>query len=214
MYAASHFAEQRIDVLQAFIGERPFGALVVSTPGGLVASHVPFVFDPAPAPYGTLRCHVARANPIWREFDASVPALAIFQDIDAYISPSAYATKRETGKVVPTYNYVAVHATGRMRAIDDREWLRALVEKLTASFESKRVDPWHVSDAPADYIDAMLSAIVGLEIALESLAGSVKASQNRPAADRDGVVRALRVEGGENALAMASLVEARSAAKR
>jgi transcriptional regulator len=182
---------------------------VTVTPGGLDANHIPFEVDPEPAPLGTLRGHVARANPVWRDSrDAEV--LVIFQGPGAYISPAWYPTKQESGKVVPTWNYAVVHAHGRLRAIEDRAWLRAFVETLTNRHEAGRATPWQVADAPADYIESMLGGIVGIEVAVSRLAGKWKVSQNRPAHDRTGVVEGLSREGGAAAVAMADIVRARN----
>jgi transcriptional regulator len=148
---------------------------------------------------------MARANPQWRTL-SDTPALAIFQGPSAYVSPAWYATKRETGKVVPTWNYAVVHAHGPVRVIHDRDWLRTFVTRLTRRHEAARPDPWQVSDAPADYIDTQLAAIVGIEMPIARLEGKWKVSQNRPPADRAGVVEGLRSEGGDAAAAIAELV--------
>ena len=177
---------------------------------GLVANHVPFVLDAAAGPLGTLRGHVARANGQWREFRRDVEALVIFQGPQSYVTPSWYATKQETGKVVPTWNYAVVHVYGVIRAIEDGNWLRDQIERLTALQESARAEPWAVSDAPGGFIDAMMKAIVGIEIDITRLEGKWKVSQNRPAADRQGVAQGLRTEGveeSEESIAMAQLVE-------
>ncbi|MCX7961038.1 MAG: FMN-binding negative transcriptional regulator [Burkholderiales bacterium] len=206
MYLPDHFAETRVAVLHALIRAFPLGTLVTLGPEGPEANHIPFELDPAPAPFGTLRAHVARANPLWRGLSREPRALAIFQGPQAYVSPSWYPSKREHGKVVPTWNYAVVHARGTLRAIEDRAWLRALVERLTDRHEAGRAAPWTVGDAPADYVERMLEAIVGVELTVTSLAGKWKASQNRTAADRAGVVDGLRGEGSDAAAAMAELV--------
>ena len=206
MYLPKHFEETRVEVLHQLIHAHPLGALVTMTPDGLDANHIPFEVDPSPAPFGTLRGHVARANPVWRDASRDVEALVIFQGPGLYISPSWYATKRETAKVVPTWNYVVVHAHGALRVIDNRDWLRDFVEKLTNRHEAGRREPWKVTDAPADFIDKQLGAIVGIEVPMTRLIGKWKVSQNRPAADRHGVVEALRQEGDHAAAAMADLV--------
>ena len=207
MYVPAHFEETRFEVLQQLIHEHSLAALVTLGPSGLDANHIPLELDPQPAPFGTLRGHVARGNPVWRDFSRDVEALAIFQGPQAYISPAWYPTKQETGKVVPTYNYVVVHAYGPVRIIEDRAWLRGLVERLTNRHEAGRPVPWKVTDAPADFVEQMLGAIVGIEIPLTRLVGKWKVSQNRPAADREGVVQALRGSNEGEARAMASLVE-------
>lgn len=204
MYLPKHFEETRVDVLHGLIRAHPLGALVTAGAGGLEANHVPFEIDPDPAPFGTLRAHVARANPVWR--DGAGDALVLFQGPEIYVTPSWYPTKRESGKVVPTWNYVAVHAYGRLRAIDDPAWLRAFVTRLTDRHEARRAAPWKVSDAPGDYVDQLLAAIVGIELPVARLLGKWKVSQNRPAADRAGVVAGLEGDGGDAARAMAAAV--------
>jgi transcriptional regulator len=163
-------------------------------------------------PYGTLRCHVARANPVWQRVAAApdVQSLVVFQGADAYISPSWYATKREHGKVVPTWNYATVHVMGAPRVVEDTAWLRSLVETLTTKHESPRPQPWAVDDAPADYVEAMLRAIVGIEIPIMSIAGKWKVSQNHPAANQRGVADGLHGDGSDTtARDMAELVRER-----
>ena len=206
MYAPKHFEETRVDVLHDLIRTYPFGALVTLGPGGLDANHIPFEIDPGPAPFGTLRGHVARANPVWRDVAPDAAALVIFQGVDGYVSPAWYPTKAETGKVVPTWNYAVVHAHGVPRFIDDRAWLRAFVEKLTSRHEAARPEPWKITDAPADYIDKQVGAIIGLEMPITRLIGKWKVSQNRPPEDQDGVVQGLLRERGESGAAMADLV--------
>ena len=206
MYVPSHFAESRVDVLHDLIRTHPFGALVVLASDGLDANHIPFEIDPEPAPFGTLRAHVARANPVWRDFSSQVDALVMFQGAHAYISPAWYATKKEHGKVVPTWNYAVVHAHGPLRVIDDRNWLRQFVGKLTDRHEATRSDPWKVTDAPADFIDTMVAAIIGIEIPIAKLTGKWKVSQNRPEKDRAGVIEALVDLPSDLATSMAQLV--------
>lgn len=207
MYLPSHFEETRVDVMRELVRNHALGALVTSGTGGLTANHVPFLLDTEPGPFGTLRAHVARANPVWREFSADVEALVIFQGPQTYITPSWYATKKESGKVVPTYNYMVVHAHGVMRAIDDAVWLREFVGRLTDRMESTRAQPWAVTDAPEAFIAAQLRAIVGIEIKLTRLVGKWKVSQNRNDVDREGVVAGLREAGGVNLEKMADAVE-------
>lgn len=207
MYVPSHFEETRTDVLHQLVRDQPFAVLVTHTPDGLDANHIPLELDPAPAPLGTLRGHVSRANPMWRTSSPAVEALAIFQGPDSYITPAWYATKRETGKVVPTWNYAVVHAYGPLRVIDDPAWLRALVERLTTRHEAGRPDPWQVSDAPADYVAATIRGIVGIELPITRLVGKWKVSQNRSEPDRAGVAAGLQSLGDPGATAMAELVE-------
>ncbi|MBI4340188.1 MAG: FMN-binding negative transcriptional regulator [Chloroflexi bacterium] len=206
MYLPKHFEETRVEVLHGLIRAYPFGTLATLTARGLDANHIPFEVDPDPSPFGTLRGHVARANPVWRETSPGAEALVIFQGPDTFISPSWYRTKRETGKVVPTWNYAVVHAHGTPRFIDDRTWLRGFVEKLTDRHEARRREPWKVTDAPADYIDKQIGAIIGLEIPITRLIGKWKVSQNRPPHDRAGVVEGLMRDAQRSAEVMAELV--------
>jgi transcriptional regulator len=206
MYLPRLFEETRVDVLHGLVRAHPLGALVTLGPDGLEANHLPFEIDPDPAPFGTLRGHVARANPVWRELSRGADALAIFQGAATYVSPSWYPSKQAGGKVVPTWNYAVVHAYGPLRAVDDAAWLRAFVERLTNRHEARRAAPWHVTDAPADYVDRMVTAIVGIELPVIRFLGKWKASQNRTAQDRAGVVAGLEQDGGEAARAMAALV--------
>lgn len=206
MYLPSHFKEDRPDVLRGLIADHPLGALVTLGPDGIEGNHIPFLHDPDPAPHGTLRGHVARSNPVWRDVAKDVEALVIFQGPQTYITPSWYGRKQQTGKVVPTWNYLVLHAYGPLRAIEDPAWLRGFVERLTNRFESARSEPWRITDAPADFIDMQLKAIVGIEIPVKRLIGKWKVSQNQPAADREGVVRGLRDMADPNARAVADWV--------
>jgi transcriptional regulator len=208
MYLPAQFGETRIEALHQLVRRHDFGTLVVLGPDGLNANHLPFDLDPEPPPYGTLRAHVSRGNPLWREFSPDVEALAVFQGPQAYISPSWYPTKQETGKVVPTFNYMVVHGYGRLRVIEERAWLRALVGRLTDRHEAARQAPWQVSDAPEDYLERQLEAIVGLEMPLSKLVGKWKLSQNRPRTDCKGVVDGLRTQVDDaDALAIAESVQ-------
>lgn len=208
MYLPAHFEETRRDVILDFVRDHPFGLLVTHSADGIAANGLPFMLDvgPADGPLGTLRGHVARSNPVWREAVAAPTALVVFQGPQAYISPSGYASKREHGKVVPTWNYVMVQARGSLRAVQDAGWLRAFVGRLTTRHEASRSHPWGVDDAPKDFIDTMLLAIVGIEIELTDLSGKWKASQNRSTADRAGVAQELGLLGNDNARAMARQV--------
>lgn len=201
MYVPAHFKEDRVEVLHEAIRAIALGTLVTSGASGLEATHAPMLIDPTPAPFGTLLGHVARANPHWRSVAGEAKALAIFLGPEAYISPGWYPTKQQTGKVVPTWNYVAIHASGKLRFFDDAERLRAIVTRLTDTHEAPRAEPWQVTDAPADYVDAMLKAIVGFELVIETLEGKWKMSQNRPPQDQAGVVDGLAREGGPAAVA-------------
>ena len=206
MYRVAAFSEDRVAVMHALIHAHPLATLVTAAGGALEANHIPMLIDPAPAPHGTLRGHVARANPLWRERHEGIEALAVFQGPQAYVTPSWYPAKRDTGKVVPTWNYAVVHARGPLVVRDDRAWLRDLVSRLTDLQEAGLPQPWGIADAPADYIERMLEAIVGIEIPVVQLQGKWKVSQNQPAVNRAGVVAGLRDQGTDDALAMADLV--------
>jgi transcriptional regulator len=195
LYVPPLFKEDRVDVLHAAIRGSGLATLVTLTADGLIASHVPMLLDLEPAPYGTLLGHVARPNPQGRGAVAGVQALAIFQGPDAYVTPSWYATKRANGKVVPTWNYVAIHAYGPVEFFDAPDRLRAIVTRLTERQEAARAEPWAVSDAPPDFIDGMLRGIVGFALPIARLEGKWKMSQNRPAEDRAGVATGLEVDG-------------------
>ncbi|MCC7326581.1 MAG: FMN-binding negative transcriptional regulator [Burkholderiales bacterium] len=213
MYLPSHFEEPRGDALRELIRSHPLGTLITQDRNGaLQADPIPFLLDAGPGEHGTLLGHVARANPLWRESRDEIDALVVFHGAQSYISPGWYPSKTLHGKAVPTWNYLIVQARGRLRAIDDRAWLRAFVTRLTERHEARQVMPWHVTDAPADYIESMLGAIIGIEIELGSLVGKWKASQNRDADDRAGVVDGLTVlaerDGDAQAAAMATVVAA------
>lgn len=205
MYQPPHHREDRLEVQHALIRSHPFGTLITLGSDGLVANSIPFILEPA-APFGVLKGHVARANSQWRDFDRAIEALVVFQGAQTYITPSWYATKRETGKVVPTWNYQMVHAWGPMRAVEDRDWLAAQIAALTHQQEDARAESWAVSDAPPRFVEAQLKGIVGIEIPITRIEGKWKVSQNRPEADRIGVVAGLRADGGEDRLTMAELV--------
>jgi transcriptional regulator len=206
MYEPPLHREQDLAKLHALIRARPLGLLVSHGPQGLLANAVPFLVDPAASKLGTLKAHIARANPQWRDLRASREALVVFQGVDHYVSPSWYATKRETHKVVPTWNYVMVQARGAARIIEDDEWLQRQIEALTASQEASRETPWAVGDAPADFIGLQRKAIVGIEIEIADIRGKWKTSQNRSAGDRAGVVEGLEALGDDEAVAMAAIV--------
>ena len=190
MYQPPHFKEERLEVQHALIKAHPYGLLISVGAEGPEANGAPFLLDSVAGALGTLKLHLARANPQWRGLDGQ-KVLCVFQGPMAYVSPSHYETKRETGKVVPTWNYVMVQARGVARVHEDASWLRAQVSALTDKHEKGRAEPWAVSDAPPTYIDSQLKGIVGMEIAIESIAGKWKVSQNRPEADRRGVAAGL-----------------------
>ncbi len=208
MYQPQHHREDDPAVQHALIRAHPLGLLVTAGAGGLEANPIPFVLDAAAGARAVLRGHLARANRQWRDFDPSIEALVVFQGAEAYITPSWYATKAETGKVVPTWNYAIVQAYGALRVIEDADWLRRQIDALTLAQEGARPAPWQVADAPEPFVAAMLRGIVGIEIEIARIEGKWKVSQNRPEADQKGVVDGLRRERGATAAAMAELVEA------
>jgi len=207
MYLPNAFEESRAEMLHAFLRAHPLAAIVMHADGELCADHIPLILQPHPAPNGRLLGHVARANPLWRRAGDGAACLAVFRGVDRYISPNAYATKAQTGKVVPTWNYEAVHVNGTIRAIDDRAWLRDFLETLTHEHECTQPRPWRIDDAPADYIEAMLGAVVGIEITVQRVTGKAKLSQNQPAENRRSLIAALRSAGDASSVAMADAIE-------
>ena len=206
MYLPKHFEETDGAVLHALIRSHPLSTWAMNSPAGLVVNHVPFLWSAEGGAHGTLVGHVARANPVWQ---SPGPSVVVFQGAEAYISPSWYPGKTQHGKVVPTWNYAVVHAHGTPRAIEDPEWLRDLVTRLTVEHESHQAVPWKVADAPRDYIDKMLGAIVGIEIPIVSLVGKWKISQNRPRTDQEGVVAGLGLRGDSRSQEMGDLISQR-----
>lgn len=209
MYQPPHHREDSLDVQHALMRAHPLGTLITLGAGGLVANAIPFILDASRGRFGVLQAHLARANGQWRDFDPAVEALVIFQGADSYITPSWYATKRQTGKVVPTWNYAIVHAYGPIQVIEDRDWLAAQIADLTAAREASRPEPWAVDDAPPAFIQSQIKGIVGLEIPISRIEGKWKVSQNRPEADRRGVVDGLRALQDDESAAMAALVAER-----
>jgi transcriptional regulator len=205
LYEPPLHRNENLPDLHALIKERVFGLMISNGAEGLVASSVPFVLDTAGTELGTLKVHLARANSQWRDLEASPDVLIVFQGHDHYITPSWYETKRETGKVVPTWNYTMVQAKGRAKVMDDA-WLGQQIEELTQALEQRREHSWAVGDAPADFIAMQRRAIVGLEIEILDIRGKWKTSQNRNAADREGVVAGLEAMGDEDSRAMAGIV--------
>ena len=194
MYIPKHFAVDDVPEMHALMRARPLATLVSHGPDGLNANHIPLLLAQA-APWGKLQGHVARANPLWKAGNVAGEVLVVFQGEESYISPSGYATKAEHGKVVPTWNYAAVHAYGELRVIDDPQWIFAQISALTATNEAALPQPWGVTDAPADYIEKMLGAIVGIEITITRLLGKWKVSQNQPAENQASLIAALEKAG-------------------
>ena len=207
MYRPKHFEEQRQQALLDLIERYPLATIVYSYDGKLAANHAPMLFFGCDEGSDVLRGHVARANPLWKGVGDGLPTLAVFNGPDAYVSPNFYPTKRETGEVVPTWNFAVAHVHGSLRAIDDVEWLRAFVVELTNRNEAKHTQPWAVSDAPASYIDMMLGAIVGIELVIERVEGKFKLSQNRSEADQAGVISGLGISHDHRDVEVADLMK-------
>lgn len=191
MYLPQHFAETSPEELHRIIRENPLGMLVTHSAGGLDANHVPFELEAASGGAGTLQAHVARANPLWTEFPDGADVMVVFRGAQGYVSPSWYPSKQQTHRHVPTWNYEVVHAHGRLRIVDDEKFVRSLVARLTRRHEAAEPQPWKMGDAPRDYIEQMLGAIVGIEVEVLRLEGKRKLGQNREAGDVAGAVRAL-----------------------
>jgi transcriptional regulator len=208
MYIPKQFEEPRVDVMHELIRARPLATLVTLSSNGLNANHIPLHLLESPAPFGTLQGHVARANPILNDLENNIEVLAIFHGPDAYITPSWYATKKETGKVVPTWNYAVVHAYGYVRVVDDAAWLRAQLEALTTHNEASFSEPWAVSDAPHEFTEKLIGNIVGFEMVISRLSGKWKVSQNQPQQNQSSVAEGLKASGHQDSSAMAVLVEA------
>jgi transcriptional regulator len=204
MYLPPQFEQPNIAVMHELMRTRSLATLVTTGSDGLNANHIPLHLSATPEPFGVLRGHVARSNPILNELNFDVDALAIFHGPDAYISSSWYATKQQAGKVVPTWNYTVVHAYGRLRIIDDAVWLRAQLEALTAQHEAELPDPWAMSDAPEDFTEKLLGAVVGIEMIITRLSGKWKVSQNQPLQNQHSVIQGLTASGK---VAMAELVK-------
>jgi transcriptional regulator len=206
MYLPKHHEESDLAVLHALIKAHPLGAWVIQSEGELVVNHIPLLLDPTRGKYGTLVGHVARANPAWKSFSTTSNSIVIFQGAESYISPSWYPSKHAHGKVVPTWNYAVVHAHGIPRAIEDRDWLLAHLTQMTNEHESKRALPWKVSDAPQNFTDQLMQAIVGIEIPIGKLVGKWKVHQHRSDAEKLGVVAGLQGRGDSQSEDMAALV--------
>ncbi|WP_434701357.1 FMN-binding negative transcriptional regulator [Pseudomonas sp. D1-36] len=187
MYNPKAFAVQNIPQLHQMMNDCRLAVLVTQGEHGLQASHLPLLLDTRQGPHGSLRGHMARANPQWRDLEAGAEALVIFPGADAYVSPGLYPSKAEHGKVVPTWNYLAVHAYGTAEVFSDAHRLREVVGALTERHETGRAQPWKLDDAPAEYVEAMLKAIVGFSLPIQRLEGKRKLSQNRSPEDIAGV---------------------------
>lgn len=205
MYEPPHFRDDDLDAQHGLIEAYPLGLMISAGPEGIIANPIPFILYRGDGERGTLRCHLAKANPQWQALAETPAALVVFQGSQSYVTPSWYPTKAETEKVVPTWNYAMVQARGQARVVSDAAWLHANVSALTDQQEGQRQKPWSVSDAPEPFIAAQLKGIVGIEIAIETISGKFKVSQNRPVADRAGVAEGL----AESNPAMAAMVRER-----
>ena len=194
MYQPSAFREERLETLHALIRAHPLATLITAGTRGLIANLVPFTLADT-GDKGTLRAHVAKANDQIDALKSGAETLVVFQGPEAYITPSWYASKKEHGRVVPTWNYVVVQVRGTPRVIDDTAWLRSQIGALTSSQENHRAEPWKVADAPAAFIDGQIKAIIGVEIPILTIEGKWKVSQNRSTDDRQGVCEGLLAEG-------------------
>ncbi|WP_440534615.1 FMN-binding negative transcriptional regulator [Variovorax sp. YR566] len=195
MYVSPHFDESRTEVLHDLIAKHPFGILFTHGKSGLDANHIPFELNAKEGAKGVLHCHVARKNPVWQDIVNGDEVLVVFQAADAYISPQWFPSKHEFHKQVPTWNYIVVHAYGRVTIRDDERYVRGMVARLTRTHEASQPVPWKMTDGPKDYIDMMLAAIVGVEIEVTRLVGKTKVSQNREVRDLVGAGNALNAKG-------------------
>lgn len=207
MYVPDHFAEPNTEVLHELIKRHPFGMLVTHGASGLDANHIPFELNSQQGENGVLTAHVARANPVWQDVSTGDEVLVVFRAADAYVSPNWYPSKHASHKQVPTWNYMVVHAHGRITIRDDERFVRGLVARLTRTHEASQPIPWKMTDSPKEFIDAMLKSIVGLEIEIIRLVGKSKLSQNKDVDDMRGAGEALKAQG-DHALGDAMLAGA------
>jgi|1186.fasta_scaffold229043_2 transcriptional regulator len=205
MFQPDHFRVDDVAEMHALMRARPFAALVSAGPLGLYGTHLPTVLK-SEGPNGVIECHLSRANPHWKDLAGGGEAMLIFQGPEGYITPNWYATKAETGKAVPTWNYAVVHAYGRPAMMKEKDWLLRHVTELSAQQERSEARPWEVSDAPASYIDVMLRGIVGFRFEITRLEGKWKMSQNRDTQDRVGVIEGLKARASGDDLAIADAV--------
>lgn len=207
MYIPTAFEETRIDVMHDLVRKYPLATLIIHTDSGLEANHIPLFLARGLDSSNRLRGHVARANPLASSIHEGINTLVIFQGPHAYISPSWYQTKQDSGRGVPTWNYAVVHATGTLRLVEDAAWIRAQIDDLTRQQEASFTKPWQVSEAPSQYLDTMMSAIMGIEIEVAAWRGKWKVSQNQPAINQKSVIDSLRAEGCDHAESMAELIQ-------
>jgi len=205
MYSPPQFEQPDIEVMYELIRSHPLATLITQGKNGIDANHIPLYLSPLPEPFGVLRGHIARANPLWQDLATDNESLVIFHGVNAYISPSWYATKQEAGKVVPTWNYTVVHAYGSLRIVDDATWIRTQLNVLTQHNEASFVHPWTVSDAPDDFTEKLIGAVVGIELVITRLSGKWKVSQNQPLQNQNSVIDGLNASGQ---IEMAELIKA------
>jgi transcriptional regulator len=207
MYLPKHFEFSDPVRLREFMWAHPLATLVVADASGLSADHIPLQVTGDDASGWKLAGHVARANPLWKKAEAGIDCLAIFHGPQHYISPNWYATKKENGKVVPTWNYEVVHVQGRLRTVDDVEWLRDFLQRLTETHEADQPKPWQLDDAPEEYLQRMLQAVVGIEIEIVTMIGKAKVSQNQPKSNQESLIAALHQTGNPQSIEMADKIE-------
>ena len=207
MYLPPYHAQPDTDALRALIDAHPLGAWVCQSSDGLVANHIPFLLDRSRGASGALLGHVSRGNTVWQQLQGDAQSVVLFQGPQSYITPTWYPSKIEHGKVVPTWNYAVAHVHGVARAIHDKDWLLELLTRLTAANEAAMPIPWKVADAPSDFIDRLMGAVVGIEIPIDRIVGKLKVSQDEAVQDRLGTVAGLTAQGTGNARAMAALVQ-------
>lgn len=207
MHIPPKFKEDRPEVLQELIKNYPLATLVTFSDDGIEANHVPLIWQADGSIHGMLVGHVARNNPFWQNIDTSVEALAIFHGPEHYISANWYESKQRNGKVVPTWNYMVVHAYGKLEVIDEMAWLKEQASDLSDKQEQAEAHPWHLDDAPSDYTQKLIKEIVGIKIPISRLLGKYKLSQNQPRPNQMSVLSALKALGSDDALLMALSIE-------
>lgn len=207
MYCPAHFEEARPDILLGLIAQHPLATIISSSSSGLAADHIPLMYEAVPGGAGKLIGHVARSNPLWQA-KPDAEHLLVFQGPSAYVSPNWYLSKAESGKVVPTWNYAAVHVHARLRPIEDKAHIRSTLEKQTRCQEAAQDKPWAVADAPEDFTERLLGLIVGVEFDIVRMQGKWKVSQNQGLPNRQGVIAGLTALQRDEASSMAALVQA------
>ena len=207
MYIPAKFKQENIEDLISIMRQYPFATLVANSYDGIEVTHLPVLLEKVNDEL-VLKAHVAKANKIWRQVESGSEVLVIFNGPNCYISPNHYPTKAENGKAVPTWNYVVVHAKGSISYSHDTEWIYSVIDKLTTEHESTLDNPWSITDAPEEFIDKMLPAVVGLEIIINSISGQWKLSQNQPEVNKQGVISGLNAHGDHASTTMAAMISA------